>query len=224
MRIALLNEFSQAPKNSIIMKELVQVGKKYGHDVYNIGMEDPLSTEDVPSSYTEDNPRLTYIHLGIQAALLLNSGAADFIVTGCGTGQGALMSLNAYPGVVCGYCIEPTDAYLFLQINDGNALSLPYAKGFGWGGELNLRTIFDRAFGSPKGEGYPASRKESQNKNAEILNEVKAAVAKPLTHALSALNPELLKAALTPRFLAYFNTFAKDDELKAFVQLTLTDE
>ena len=52
------------------------------------------------------------------------------------------MSLNMYPGVVCGYCIEPTDAYLFLQINNGNALSLPYAKGFGWGADLNLNTIF----------------------------------------------------------------------------------
>ena len=65
------------------------------------------------------------------------------------------MSLNMYPGVVCGYCIEPTDAYLFLQINNGNALSIPYAKGFGWGAELNLNNIFTRAFGSPKGMGYP---------------------------------------------------------------------
>ena len=63
------------------------------------------------------------------------------------------MSLNAYPGVVCGYCIEPSDAYLFLQINNGNALSIPYAKGFGWGGELNIHTIFEKAFGSPKGHG-----------------------------------------------------------------------
>ena len=38
------------------------------------------------------------------------------------------MSLKMYPGVVCGYCIEPTDAYLFLQINNSNALSIPYAE------------------------------------------------------------------------------------------------
>lgn len=86
-----------------------------GHEVYNAAMEVPLSTEDVPEAYTEENPRLTYLHLGIQAALLLNSGAVDFVITGCGTGQGALMSLNMYPGVVCGYCIEPTDAYLFYR-------------------------------------------------------------------------------------------------------------
>ena len=128
MKIAVLNEFSQAPKNNIIVNELKKVVEPMGHEVYNAAMEVPLSTEDVPEAYTEENPRLTYLHLGIQAALLLNSGAVDFVITGCGTGQGALMSLNMYPGVVCGYCIEPTDAYLFLQINNGNALSIPYAK------------------------------------------------------------------------------------------------
>lgn len=40
------------------------------------------------------------------------------------------MFLNAYPGVVCGYCIDPAGAYLFAQINNGNALALPFAKGF----------------------------------------------------------------------------------------------
>jgi ribose 5-phosphate isomerase RpiB len=34
------------------------------------------------------------------ASILLNSKAVDFVVTGCGTGQGALMSLNIHPGVV----------------------------------------------------------------------------------------------------------------------------
>ena len=155
MKIAVLNEFSQAPKNNIIVNELKKVVEPMGHDV--------------PEAYTEENPRLTYLHLGIQAALLLNSGAVDFVITGCGTGQGALMSLNMYPGVVCGYCIEPTDAYLFLQINNGNALSIPYAKGFGWGAELNLNNIFARAFGSPKGMGYPDGRKEAQEREIPIL-------------------------------------------------------
>lgn len=217
MKIALLNEFSQAGKNSIVLKELKVAGEKYNHEIFNVGMSDPVVPEDVPEAYTEENPRLTYIHLGIQSALLLNSGAVDFIVTGCGTGQGALMALNAYPGVVCGYCVEPTDAYLFLQINNGNALSIPYAKGFGWGGELNVQTIFDRAFGSSKGNGYPKERKESQNRNAVILNEVKAAVAKPLIDGLKEVDQELVKTALTPRFLECFNAGCKEAEMKDFV-------
>lgn len=45
------------------------------------------------------------------------------------------MSLNIHPGVVCGYCIDPADAFLFAQINTVT-LALPFAKGFGWGAEL----------------------------------------------------------------------------------------
>jgi ribose 5-phosphate isomerase RpiB len=218
MKIALLNEFSQAPKNTIILNSLKTVGDKYNHEVYNVGMSEPSLAEDVPEAYSKSNPRLTYIHLGIQAALLLNSKSVDFVITGCGTGQGALMSLNAYPGVVCGYCIEPTDAYLFLQINNGNALSLPYGKGFGWGAELNLETIFDRAFGSPKGNGYPKERKESQNQNAVILNEVKQSLAKPVLKGLESIDSKLVHASLTPRFLECFHEGCQDDAIKEFVE------
>lgn len=217
MKIAVLNEFSQAPKNEIIVNELKKVVEPMGHQVYNAAMEKPLTDQDVPEAYTAENPRLTYLHLGIQAALLLNSGAVDFVITGCGTGQGALMSLNMYPGVVCGYCIEPTDAYLFLQINNGNALSIPYAKGFGWGAELNLNNIFTRAFGSPKGMGYPDGRKEAQNRNANLLFDVKKQVAKPLLEALHAIDAQLVKECMIPRFLDCFYAGCKDEELKAFV-------
>ena len=51
--------------------------------VYNAAMEVPLSTEDVPEAYTEENPRLTYLHLGIRQLcfwipeqLILSSPAA----------------------------------------------------------------------------------------------------------------------------------------------------
>lgn len=77
------------------------------------------------------------------------------------------MSLNIHPGVVCGYCIDPADAFLFAQINNGNALSLPFAKGFGWGAELNVRFIFEKAFTGRNGEGYPPERKEPQVRNAD---------------------------------------------------------
>lgn len=217
MKIALMNEFSQAAKNPIILNELEKVGKKYDHEVFNVAMEKPAVSGDVPEAYTEENPRLTYIHLGIQAALLLNSKAVDFVVAGCGTGQGALMSLNAYPGVYCGYCIEPTDAYLFLQINNGNALSIPFAKGFGWGAELNIGTIFDKAFGSPSGMGYPKENKASQVRNAGILADVKMAVNKPLLEGLAKVDPELVQTALTKRFLDCFYAGCQDNEIKAFV-------
>ena len=65
------------------------------------------------------------------------------MVTGCGTGEGAMLALNSFPGVLCGHVVDPSDAYMFMQINDGNAIALPFAKGFGWGAELNLTYIFE---------------------------------------------------------------------------------
>lgn len=214
MKIAMINEFSQAAKNTIVLNELKGVVEPMGHTVYNTGMNEA----DAVLKLGEPG-YLTYLNIGVQAALLLNSGAVDFVVTGCGTGQGALMACNMMPGVVCGYCIEPSDAYLFLQINNGNALSIPYAKGFGWGADVNMKNIFTVAFGSPKGMGYPnePGRKESQNRNAAKLFETKAAVAKPLLDALKAMDQDLVKNALTPRFLECFYEGCKDESLKAYV-------
>ena len=215
MKIAMINEFSQAAKNDLVVSVLKEVVEPMGHTVYNTGM----TTAEAPLQLGEPG-YLTYLNIGVQAALLLNSGAVDFVVTGCGTGQGALMACNMMPGVVCGYCIEPSDAYLFLQINNGNALSIPYAKGFGWGADVNMKNIFNIAFGSPKGMGYPnePGRKESQNRNAAKLDEVKAAVAKPLVEALSAMDQDIVKKSLTPRFLECFFAGCKDEELKKFVE------
>ena len=218
MKIAMINEFSQSAKNDTIISCLKEVVEPMGHTVYNTGM----TTAEAPLQLGEPG-YLTYLNIGVQAALLLNSGAVDFVVTGCGTGQGALMACNMMPGVICGYCIEPSDAYLFLQINNGNALSLSYAKGFGWGADVNLKNIFNIAFGSPKGQGYPnePGRKESQNRNAAKLDEVKKAIAKPLVQALSDMDQDIVKKSLTPRFLECFNAGCKDPELKAFVDSLL---
>ncbi len=208
MKIALMNEFSQASKNATVLNELNAVATEQGHSVFNVGMND------------DNDHRLTYIHLGIMASLLLNSEAVDFVVSGCGTGQGALMSLNAHPGVTCGYCIEPADAYLFAQINNGNALALPFAKGFGWGAELNIRYMFEKAFTGVKGQGYPPERKDSQVANAGILNQVKAAVAKDnYLDTLKALDPELVKTAVGgARFQACLFENGKNQEVADYVR------
>ena len=202
-----MNEFSQASKNEAVLTELNAVAAEQNHTVFNVGMSD------------DNDHRLTYIHLGIIASLLLNSKAVDFVVSGCGTGQGALMSLNAYPGVTCGYCIDPADAFLFAQINNGNALALPFAKGFGWGAELNVRYIFEKAFTGTKGQGYPPERKASQVENAGILTGIKAALAKDYLIGLKAIDNEILKTAVGgERFQACFFEHCQDPELAEFVQ------
>jgi ribose 5-phosphate isomerase RpiB len=169
----------------------------------------------------ENDHHLTYIHLGIQASLLLNTGAVDFVITGCGTGQGAMMSLNAHPGVICGYCIDPTDAFLFNQVNNGNALALAFAKGFGWGAELNIRYMFEKAFTTgERGQGYPIERAEPQQRNAGILTQVKAAVAKDsLLQSFQSLDQELVKQAVgSQQFQSTFFTHCKNEIIADYVK------
>ncbi|WP_158780648.1 RpiB/LacA/LacB family sugar-phosphate isomerase [Pantoea sp. BAV 3049] len=208
MNIALMMENSQAGKNALVLQQLQAVAADNHDAVFNVGMSD------------DQDHHLTYIHLGIMASILLNARAVDFVVTGCGTGQGAMMSLNIHPGVVCGYCIDPADAFLFAQINNGNALSLPFAKGFGWGAELNVRYIFEKAFTGRKGEGYPVDRKEPQVRNAGLLNQVKNAVIKDsYLETLSAIDPELVKTAVGgKRFQQCLFEHGKDAEIIAWVR------
>ncbi|VFS51471.1 Ribose-5-phosphate isomerase [Budvicia aquatica] len=132
--------------------------------------------------------------------------------------------MNIHPGVVCGYCLEPADAFLFAQINNGNALSLAFAKGFGWGAELNLRYMFEKAFTGRKGEGYPADRKEPQVRNAGILNQVKKAVIKDnYLDTLKAIDSELVKTAVSgARFQQCLFEQGKDREIIAYVKSLLS--
>lgn len=92
MRIALINENSQGAKNGMIYNSLKKVADQYGFEVDNYGM------------YTaEDEAQLTYVQVGILAAALLNAKAADYVITGCGTGEGAMLACNSFPGVICGH-------------------------------------------------------------------------------------------------------------------------
>lgn len=210
MRIALINENSQASKNEIIYTALNKVATKYGHTVDNYGM---TSAEDKP---------LTYVQNGLLAAILINSGAADFVVTGCGTGEGALLALNSFPGVICGYVVEPSDAYLFGQINDGNAIAQPFAKGFGWGAELNLENVYENLFKAPFGGGYPKERVIPEQRNKKILDGVKEKTYRPILDILKDIDKDfLLETIDRSTFKNYFFKNAKNQEIIDFINSVL---
>ena len=208
MRIALINENSQAAKNSIIEASLRKVVEPMGFEVRNYGMY-----------AADDEAQLTYVQNGILAATLLNAGACDYVITGCGTGEGAMLALNSFPGVICGHVATPLDAYTFAQINDGNAISLPCALGFGWGGDLNLEYIFEKLFCEPSGGGYPKERAVPEQRNKKILDGVKLVTYKTMEEILPALDQELVKGAFAGKnFREYFFADATDEKLKAVVK------
>lgn len=208
MRIALINENSQAAKNSIIEKALRKVVEPMGFEVKNYGMY-----------AADDEAQLTYVQNGILAATLLNAGACDYVITGCGTGEGAMLALNSFPGVICGHVATPLDAYTFAQIKDGNAISLPFALGFGWGGDLNLEYIFEKLFCEPSGGGYPKERAVPEQRNKKILDQVKLVTYKTMEEILPALDQELVKGAFAGKnFKEYFFADATNESLKAVVK------
>lgn len=208
MKIALINENSQAAKNAMIEKALRKVVEPLGHTVFNYGMYS-----------ADDEAQLTYVQNGILAAVLLNSGAADYVVTGCGTGEGAMLALNSFPGVICGHVEDPLDAYTFAQINDGNAVALPFALKNGWGQELNLEYTFEKLFSFGSGNGYPAERVVPEQRNKKILDGVRATTLRPLTEILPELDQDLVKGALAgEHFEEYFFANATDGELVDLVK------
>lgn len=208
MKIALIIENSQAAKSAMVHEALTSVVSPLGHEVHHYGMYGP-----------EDDASLTYVMNGILAGTLLNSKAADFVVTGCGTGVGSMLACNAMPGVFCGLVIDPTDAFLFGQINDGNAISMPYAKGFGWAAELNLQDCYRKLFEVERGVGYPKERAAVMAKNRGILKDVKAASCRDMLSVLKDIDRDLLKAAVAgERFSELFFANSQDAEMSAFLK------
>ena len=218
MIIALINENSQAAKNQLIEATLKKVVEPMGHTVRNYGM------------YTaEDADQLTYVQAGIMAAILLNSGAADYVITGCGTGEGAMLACNSFPGVICGHVEDPVDAYTFAQVNDGNCVAMPFAKGCGWGMELNWEYVFEKLFGFGSGKGYPKERVVPEQNNKKILDLVRERTMNDLIAGLKAIDGMEAKPGITNMeklvtrtvnargFRELFDRDCKDEAIRAYV-------
>ena len=208
MKIALINENSQAAKNSMIFDILNDEATKAGHTVFNYGMYS-----------ADDDCQLTYVKNGLLASILLSTKAVDFVVTGCGTGQGAMLACNSFPNVLCGHITNGVDAFLFGQVNDGNCIALPFAQGFGWGGEVNLRYTFQRLFAEPFGGGYPKERREPEQRNKKILDQVKTVTHRPLMEILKTIDQDFLKETIAgAHFDEYFYANCQDSEVADYLR------
>jgi ribose 5-phosphate isomerase RpiB len=181
MKIAVINETSAADKNSAIMAAL----DGRGHTIINAGM-----------TVSGTKPELSYIHTGLLSAILLNLQRVDFVVGGCGTGQGYLNSAMQCPGVFCGHILNSLDAWLFTQINGGNCISLALNQGFGWAGDVNLSFIFDSLFSVERGGGYPLHRAEPQRISRVTLEKISDLIHKPFAKIIDVLPDDILLPVL----------------------------
>ena len=183
MRIAVINETSAADKNAAVIAAL----EGRGHEVLNVGMTKGGA-----------QPELTYIHTGFLSALLLNTGAVDLVVGGCGTGMGYLNSALQYPNVFCGLLKNSLDAWLFAQINGGNCVSLPLNYEYGWAGDVNLQFLFDKLFSVEFGCGYPEARKTSQAWSRDMLQNASIATHKSFAQIINDLPDEIANSLNYP--------------------------
>ena len=208
MRIALINENSQAAKNAMIEASLKKVVEPMGHEVVNFGMYS-----------AEDACQLTYVKIGLMACILLETKAVDYVVTGCGTGEGAMLACNSFPGVLCGHLCDPSDGYMFAHINDGNCVALPFAKDFGWGAELKLEMIFQQLFGFGHGQGYPKERVIPEQRNKKILDEVKKVTHRKLIDILHDIDQDFLRETISgEHFAELFYPYCKDEAVAEYLR------
>ena len=194
MKIALINENSQAAKNSMICENLKKIVEPMGHEVFNYGM-----------CTAEDETQLTYVMCGLLSAILLNSKAADYVVTGCGTGEGAMLACNSFPGVLCGHIVDVEDAYMFAQIN-----------------ELHLQYVFEKLFGCESGGGYPKERVIPEQRNKKILDEVKKITHTDMMTILKNIDQDFLKTAISgEKFQEYFFANCQVPEIAEYLKSVL---
>jgi len=182
MKIAVVSETSAVDRNADIVAAL----QDRGHRVINAGMK-----------RGGEEPELQYIHTGLIAAILLYLERVNFVVGGCGTGQGFLNAVMQYPGVFCGLVLTPLDAWLFAQINGGNCVSLALNQGYGWASDVNLRFVFDRLFEVEFGQGYPSHRQEPQRQSRETLVEISTTAHRTWPEIIKSLPDHVLLPAIT---------------------------
>lgn len=159
MKIAVVQASSQVSKNNM----LFQYTKKYAKnsEVINYGC------------FPADVEKYSYLEIALLTGMLINYNIVDFVVTGCSSGQGMMLACNSMPGILCGYTPTPKDAYLFAQINNGNAISLPLGEDYTYAGEKNLEETMKALFSEPFGGGYPKSEASRKISDANRLKEIR---------------------------------------------------
>lgn len=183
MKIAVVQASTRADINQILFDTVCEIVDGQ-HDVINLGI------------FPEEVEHYSYVEVAVMISILIETGAVDFVVTGCSSGQGMMMACNSLPGLRCGFVQTPQDAYLFGRINNGNVVSLPLGLNFGWSGELNLRYILEKLFDGEFNTGYPAKDAERKKKEATELVSLHQLTTRSLLEILPDFDEHLLDKIL----------------------------
>ena len=205
MKIAVIQATSQINKNGLLFDAVKKYAKE--SEVINFGCTD------------SDRDSYSYIEISVLIGLLLASKAVDFVVTGCSSGQGMMLACNNMPGVLCGYAPSPKDAYLFAQINNGNAISLPLGEEYTWSGEDNLDKTIESLFLEPFGQGYPKSESKRKQKDTALLKDIRRKSQVDIVSLLIKMDAEIIHKVLRKNdVIGFILSEGKNKELKDFLR------
>jgi len=205
MKIAVVIEGSTKAKNADVVKALESLNQ--GHEIYNLGMKN-----------VEGEPDLNYLDTAFIAALALNLKAVDYVVAGCGTGQGFMNAILQFPGTACGLLIDPVDSFLYSQVNAGNCVSFCLNKNYGLGGDLNLKYMLKSLFNDTYGQGYPPARREIQLKARARLEKLSLDAHKSMKEIIQVMDKGVIDTVLNfPGVVNFIKEKAPQSELKDLI-------
>lgn len=208
MKIGVIQASSQAGKNRLMYEAVERYAT--GFEVVNFGC------------FPGEEIQYSYIEISVAIGLLLGSRAVDFIVTGCSSGQGMMLACNSMPGVICGYAPTPKDAYLFAQINNGNAVSLPLGEDYTYSGDENLQKTACLLFSEPFGRGYPKEEADRKIRDAEMLKSIRKKSQTDLITLLDGLETPFIRKVLGKKnVIGYILASSPDSPISAWIQKRL---
>lgn len=207
MKIAVIQGSSQKSKNALLYDCVCKAVKDKEHEVINFGI------------FSDEALSYNYIQTALNISILLESKAVDFAVTGCSSGQGMMLACNSLPGMMCGYIENPTDAFLFGRINDGNVVSFPLGLNFGWAGEINLQTSLDKLFEEPFGIGYPAEEAVRKQQDTKMLKYINSVSKESLLEVIPKLDSDFVRSVVRRQCVYdYVMKYGKEDDIKTLLK------
>ena len=130
-----------------------------------------------------------------------------------------MLACNNMPGVLCGYVPTPKDAYLFVQINNGNAISLPLGEDYTWSGVDNLEQTIASVFAEPFGQGYPKSERKRKLRDTAVLKKIKTKSQISFVELLDKLDKELLQKMFSKKdVISFVLTNGMDTEITEWIK------
>lgn len=207
MKVAVIQGSSQKNKNELVYNSLKNILKDKDYEVINFGI------------FQDEEVEYSYIETAMLISILLESKAVDFVVTGCSSGQGMMLACNSLPSIICGYVENPSDAYLFGRINNGNAISIPLGLNFGWAAEINLQCTLEKLFNEQFGVGYPKEDAKRKQKDTEILKYMNSITKRELKDVIPKMDVEFIRKVVNrSNVFDYVIKYGENNELKKLLQ------